>query len=174
MGTRSRLMILRPGKRAIYLWISSDGYFSGVGAALCKQLQELLTKYTLAQITEMVQALDMKPLGADEGQSFDTGDLIPFIEGKKEYKDDRSEHIQYEYWLDFDAQTLTGDNLHSGDSPYTLSFTEILAGHTMTNLRTKDETASVEKIFAMFRLLRSEAECDEVRRLLSETADLKQ
>jgi hypothetical protein len=167
MGTRSRLLIRRPGKRTINLWMHWDGYFSGVGTALCKQLLELLTKYTLAQITDMVLALDVKDLDADEGQNFDTGDLIPFIEGKKIYKDDLCEDIQFEYILDFYAQTLTGHNRYEDGTNYTLSFTEILAGQVMTDMREKDETASVVKIIAMFRLLSSEAECDAVRRFLA-------
>jgi hypothetical protein len=167
MGTRSRIVIRHRGKADIYLWRAHDGYFSGVGADLCKQIRALLEKYILAQIRDMLNGLEVEPLADDEGQSFEVEDLIPFIEGEKIYKDDRSEHINYEYVLDFDSQTLTGSEHRSLTPPYTLSFTEILAGQTMTDGCLRDETASVEKIVAMFRLLSTEAECDAVRRLLA-------
>lgn len=88
MGTRSRLVIRRnySGKKPIYLWMKWDGYFEGVGAWLCAELKKLLETYTMYDIRRMINGLDLED--ETDGQNFDSKDLIPFLEGKKTYKND--------------------------------------------------------------------------------------
>ena len=169
MGTSALLTIVLPGARHISLWIPMDGYFSGAGANLCRQIRELLTKYILAQITDLLTALKVERDRDSDPTPFRVEDLVPFLEGKVVYKHDYATSVQFAYTLDFDRQTLTGINRYDRHAPpYVLTFTQILAGQVMNDMRTSDGTASVEAIVAMFRLLRSEAECTAVRELLKE------
>jgi hypothetical protein len=169
MGTSALLTIVLPGARHVSLWIPMDGYFRGAGADLCRQIRALLTKYTLAQITDLLTALKVDRDDDAESQAFRVEDLVPFLEGKVAYKHDYATSVQFAYTLDFDHQTLTGINRYDRHaSPYVLTFTQILAGQVMNDMCASDGTASVEAIVAMFRLLRSEAECTAVRQLLKE------
>jgi hypothetical protein len=125
MGTRSRLVIRRnrASKKTIYLWMKWDGYFSGVGTWLCSELKKLLETYTIPEIRRMIDALDIAD--DEDGQRFNPKDLIPFLEGKTEYKNDPCDDIEYEYILDADLGTFVGEHY---DECYMLHFDQILAG----------------------------------------------
>jgi hypothetical protein len=133
-----------------------DGYWDGVGDWLCHQLKLLLAKYTPEQAQEMVEALEMKELAFMEGQAFKTEDLIPFLEGKKEYKNDACDDIQYQYTLNFKAGTLIGENVNVETRALMLS--QIHAGMMFSSMDTEDPKSvkSVDMILSMFALLSDE------------------
>ena len=169
MSTSALLLIALPGPRHICLTIPKEGHFSGVGADLCRQIRALLTKYTLAQITDLLTAVKVEPLEVDKDQAFRVEDLIPFLEGKVVYKDEYATRVKFSYSLDVEAQMFRGwDRSDKRGTPYELTFTQILAGQVMNDMGTSDSTASVEAVVAMFCLLRSDAECAAVRELLKE------
>ena len=169
MSTPALLLIALPGPRHICVTIPTDGHFSGVGADLCHQIRALLTKYTLAQITDLLTAVKVEPLEVGKNQDFRVEDLLPFLEGKVVYKDEYATRVKFSYSLDVEAQMFRGwDRSDKRGTPYEMTFTQILAGQVMNDMGTSDATASVEAIVAMFRLLRSEAECAAVRLLLKD------
>lgn len=123
MGTRSRLVIHRRTKKPIMLWMRWDGYFEGVGSWLCKEIKNLLQKYSIEQIETMLEVLNLDDV---EGyQCFSTADLIPFIEGKTKYMNTNCDDIEYEYILNFQSRTFVG--IGHGET-CALSFDMILAG----------------------------------------------
>jgi hypothetical protein len=151
MGTHSRLIIYRASKPAIYLWMRCDGYFSGVGNQLCKQIKLLLEKYTVEQINTMLDALDLEE--ADTYQDFKTEDLIEFIERKTTYGYDDSEDIAYEYKLDFTRGFLSG----KGDEGVkTVTLAHIKSDVNLTDYETLLGHVSVKTVVYTFALLTAE------------------
>lgn len=125
MGTRSRLVIHRGFKKPAMLWMHWDGSFEGVGSWLCREIKNLLQKYSVEQVETMLEALELTY--TDSYQCFKTEDLIPFIEGKTAYKIDDCDDFEYEYMLKFESCTLVGTHIGRGETRV-LSFDQILAG----------------------------------------------
>ncbi len=101
MGTRSRIIIHRSTKPNIYLWMHFDGYLDGQGRDLCSQLKSLLSKFSPEQLQVMVDELDIPNIDPRDHQSFNAIHFGDFIEGKKLYKQDHCNDVEYEYHIDF-------------------------------------------------------------------------
>ena len=140
MGTSSRLVIARRNSADINFWIHWDGYFSGVGNDLCEQLKVLLEKYTVEQIIEMLEALSLE----EEGQNFNTSDLIPFIEGKVSCCEDLCEEFLYLYALDFEEGTLSARANHL-DIEEELDFEQIRKGEVFSSSDEDGEESEAEE-----------------------------
>jgi hypothetical protein len=152
MGTRSRLIIYRRTGPPIYLWMHWDGYFSGVGDDLCKQIKLLLEKYTIEQIHTMLDALDLKKV--EEYQDFKTEDLIAFIEGKTTYGYDDCSDIAYEYELDFTDKSLSGKGYEDDEEvERTLKFEQIKYGVKLTDEVVKLKYINTHTVVTAFAML---------------------
>lgn len=110
-------------------------------------------------ILEIVNMLDLKD---DEGcQEFNTKDLIPFLEGRTEYKNNTCDDKQYEYTLNFDHQIFSGkgyDSRIEEDVIRSLSFEQIRSGIKLSDsiVPAFVETMSVDRVLEMFMKLPKE------------------
>jgi hypothetical protein len=160
MGTRSRVIIYRKSKPAISLWMRCDGYFSGVGNKLCKQIKLLVEKYTIEQIHTMLDALDLEKI--DEDEEFEPEDLVAFIEGKTAHGYD-SEDIAYEYKLDFARGFLSG----KGDEGVkTVTFAQIKSGVNLTDYETLLGHVTVTTVVSTFALLNADEKKEALDRIV--------
>jgi hypothetical protein len=156
MGTRSKLLIVRKHKPNIHLWMHWDGYWNGVGDDICNQLKELLEKYSMETILEMVNALDLED--DEDGQDFNPKDLIAFLEGTTDYLNDTCNDVEYEYTLNFDHQIFYGRGY---DREYekkvnrvnrSVSFEQIRSGIKISDfvIPSVPEIVSVDRIVEIF------------------------
>ncbi len=98
-----------------------------MGDDLVGDLRTLLEKYTAEELHMKVQAMRI------DTDLDDCGSLAEIIEsGVGPYH--TCDDIEYLYELDFEAQTLVGSHLCSGDRR-TLSFSEILEGKVFDDFR---------------------------------------
>lgn len=106
MGTRSRIIIVRPKSQSIYLWQPYDGYFKGgVGEELCVQLRILLKKYTSQELREMSEQIK-------QGNEIfvNTEMLSDIFENEFSVQFDECDDIEYEYKVDLINEILTVTN----------------------------------------------------------------
>lgn len=132
MGTRSRLIIRRRNRSHIYLWMHWDGYFSGQGTTLCKQMQQLLANYSREELNELVDALQLED--TEYYQSFSGEHLSAFLEGTKVFANDTCDDVEYEYILDCAKGYLSGISLNN-DIIFTLTFPQLQNGLTFGELQ---------------------------------------
>lgn len=103
MGTHS-IIVISTNTTSIYLWQHFDGYLEGVGKDLCKELQRILTKYSIAELKEMCN--NIKP----GNTTFKTSMLENVFTGsvQVEFSDPYMESL-YEYVIDLDDQILSAE-----------------------------------------------------------------
>lgn len=133
MGTRSRIIIMRPQTKTIYLWQEYDGYLDGVGDRLCDQLRILFGKYDIVELREMVEKIE-------EGNDiFETQMLSDIFEKKKEVKFDYSDDINYEYVVDLANEVLIVTcETNRGFITMHFSFEIIRKGYVITDIIDND------------------------------------
>ena len=137
MGTRSRIILRRSVGRAdwrstrdVHLWMHWDGYFSGQGDRICKQLRDLLSRYSAISLQAMLDALDVPDLG-DESQNFSAEYLADFLEGLAPFKNDTCEDVEYEYTVDFSKGLLLANR---NDKTFVVTFASIQDGFNVSEL----------------------------------------
>ena len=126
MGTRSRIVIRRT-RFDIYLWQHWDGYLEGVGADLCAQMKQLLEKYTIEQLEEMMENIEE---GTEE---FSTEKLCDMVAGKVNVTFDHCDDIQYAYVIDM-KEGYVGVSWDGHDYLVMLPFELIKLGHTFEDI----------------------------------------
>lgn len=101
MGTSSRIVIKRKRSNDVFLWQRWDGYLEGVGADLCKQLQQLLEKYSISELQDMVENIQ-------EGtEIFETDKIIDMFTNLINVKFEECDQVLYEYVIDLENKFLT-------------------------------------------------------------------
>jgi hypothetical protein len=136
MGTRSRIILRRSAGRAdwrssphIHLWMAWDGYFSGQGDRICKQLRDLLSRYSAISLQSMLDALTVPDL--DDSQNFSAEHLADFVEGLVPFKNDPCEDVEYEYTIDFSKGLLLANR---NDKTFVVTFASIQDGFNVSEL----------------------------------------
>jgi hypothetical protein len=137
MGTRSRIILRRSAGRAdwrssphVHLWMHWDGYFSGQGDRICKQLRDLLSRYSAISLQAMLDALDVPDLG-DENQNFSAEFMADFLEGRAPFKNDPCEDVEYEYTIDFSKGLLLAEH---NNKTFVVTFASIQDGFNVSEL----------------------------------------
>ena len=125
MGTRSRIIIVRPKSQSIYLWQPYDGYFKGgVGEELCVQLRILLKKYTSQGLRQMSEQIK-------QGSEIfiNTDMIIGIFENEFSVQFDECGDVEYEYKVDLINEILTITNKGGKKSKSkVLTFHDIIHG----------------------------------------------
>lgn len=136
MGTRSRIILRRSAGRAdwraphVHFWMAYDGYFSGQGDRICKQLRDLLSRYSAISLQAMLDALDVPDLG-DDSQNFSAEFLADFLEERASYKNDLCGDVEYEYTIDFSKGLLLAQH---NDKTFVATFASIQDGFNVSEL----------------------------------------
>ncbi len=137
MGTRSRIILRRSAGRAdwrsdphIHLWMHWDGYFAGQGDRICKQLRDLLSRYSAISLQAMLDALTVPDL-EDESQNFSAEHLADFVEGLVPFKNDPCEDVEYEYTIDFSKGLMLANR---NDKTFVVTFSSIQDGFNVSEL----------------------------------------
>jgi hypothetical protein len=132
MGTHSRIILRRStGRNHIHLWMHWDGYFSGQGDQICKQLRLLLSKYSTISLQSMLDALEVPEL-EDDNQNFSAEHLGDFIEGHIPFKNDMCEDVEYEYTVDFAKGLLLASR--NGEKTFVVTFASIQEGFNVSQI----------------------------------------
>ena len=134
MGTRSRVILRRTTKPHIILWMHWDGYLTGQGNDFCKQLKRLLAEYTVEELQNMLEVMELGPVN-DEYQCFKATDLTDFIQGHTTYKIDDCDDIEYEYTIDFEKELFLAKSC-SYQMTFVVTFDMIRNGFLVGDLET--------------------------------------